>query len=784
MSASFLRFATEQSLSLVVAAILICLVGSWLLVGLLRQSSRTSGKDRLLWLSATAVVAGVTVWTTHFLAMLGYRVDLAMNYDLGWTLLSVGISVLTVGIPLAATVFFPKPPVRITLGAIAGLGIGAMHFTGMTAIVGCLQTQSLPAAVLGCLGGAACYATAMAITGRFHTRLVKTLLFTAGVTATHFIAISGVTLTQIPGFETVEHLNWTLGALTAGASLTLFAGAMMSLIASKRLRIQERAHTAILATALDNMSNGLLFIGEDLRLRLFNDRFLEMFDISKGAVHRGMTVSELIAVLAKANSWNREELQRITQRMQSVMKLVHSDTFEHHFADGRLLEVVSGPVQGGVVITFDDKTAERQAQLRIEHMAYHDPLTALANRRALQERMEEGFAPKRRYKLLLVDLDRFKAVNDTFGHSVGDELLVAVAERIRQVTGADDFVARYGGDELAVLVYGDLDLSMMVANNIVVAMSRPFIIQDFTLSIGCSIGMCCTDDARDVTELMQRADLALYEAKHAGRGQAFCYQPGMLEQIAARHQLEQDIHVAIEQQQFHLAYQPVLSLHEDRVVGYEALIRWDHPTRGRVSPAEFIPFAEETGQIVAIGQWVLEEACREAASWVGDQHVAVNISPVQFKSPSLRTQIISALDKSGLSPHRLEIELTETALVTDGQALAHILGDLRALGIKVAMDDFGTGYSSFAHLRDFPIDRIKIDRSFVASAVTDSHAMAVLRAITQLGQDMHVPTLAEGVETQEQLDLLRGLGCDHVQGYLIGKPERLEMTPSVEKMYA
>ncbi|WP_312793815.1 EAL domain-containing protein [Tianweitania sp.] len=784
MSASFLRLATEQSLGLVAAALLICLVGSWLLVGLLRRSARTRGTDRYWWLSATAVVAGVTVWTTHFLAMLGYRVDLAMNYDLDWTLLSIGISVLTVGVPLAATVFFPRQPIRITLGAIAGLGIGAMHFTGMAAIVGCLQTQSLPAAVLACLAGAACYGTAMAITGRFHTRVVKTLLFTTGVCATHFIAISGVSLTQVPGFQTLEHLNPILGALTGGASLTLFAGAMISLIASKRLRIQERAHTTILATALDNMSNGLLFIGEDHRLRLFNDRFLKMFDISKGVVHRGMTVSELISVLAKSSSWDGQERQRITRRVQSVMKLAQSETFEHSFADGRLLEVVSGPVQGGVVITFDDKTAERQAQLRIEHMAYHDPLTALANRRALQERMEEGFAPKRRYKLLLVDLDRFKAVNDTFGHSVGDELLVAVAERIRDVTGGDDFVARYGGDELAVLVYGDLDLSMSVANNIVDAMSRPFLIQDFTLSIGCSIGMCCTDDAQDVTELMQRADLALYEAKHAGRGQASCYQSGMLEQIAARHQLEQDIKAAIEQRQFHLAYQPILSLHDDRIVGYEALIRWEHPTRGRVSPAEFIPFAEETGQIVAIGQWVLEEACREAACWADDQHVAVNISPVQFKSPSLRAHIVSALDRSGLPPHRLEIELTETALVADGQALAHILGEIRALGIKVAMDDFGTGYSSFAHLRDFPIDRIKIDRSFVASAVTDSHAMAVLRAITQLGQDMCVPTLAEGVETLEQLELVRGLGCDDVQGYLIGKPERLDTSSIPQKKCA
>jgi diguanylate cyclase (GGDEF)-like protein len=704
--------------------------------------------------------------------MLGYRVDLAMVYDLDRTLLSILISIVAVGLPLAATVFFPKPSIRIALGALAGLGIGAMHFTGMSAIEGCLQTQALPAAILGCLVGSACYATAMAVTGRFQTRIVKTLLFTAGVIGTHFIAISGVTLTQVAGFEALPHLDFVLGVITAGASLTLFAGSLTSLIASKRLRVQERAHTTILATALDNMSNGLLFIGEGHRLRLFNDRFLEMFGIQKGVIHRGMSVAELIDVLSRDNAWNLAERDRLEQRMRDLLKLTHSDTMEHSFADGRLLEVVSGPVQGGIVITFDDKTAERQAQARIEHMAYHDPLTALANRRALQERMEAGFAPKRQYKLLLVDLDRFKAVNDTFGHSIGDQLLIQVAQRIREVTNEDGFVARYGGDELAVLVYGDLDLSMSVANDIVEAIERPFVIQDITLAIGCSIGMCCTDDAQNVSELMQRADLALYQAKHEGRGQAVCYQAGMLEKIAARHQLELDIQLAIEQEQFHLAYQPILSLKDDEIAGYEALIRWHHPTRGNIPPAEFIPLAEETGQIVAIGQWVLQEACLEAASWPQYQHVAVNISPVQFKSPLLRSHVVSALDGSGLWPSRLEVELTETALVTDGKALAHILEDLRSLGIKVAMDDFGTGYSSFAHLRDFPIDRIKIDRSFVAAAVSDNHAMAVLKAITQLGHDMHVPTVAEGVETTEQLELLRELGCDHVQGYLIGKPER------------
>jgi diguanylate cyclase (GGDEF)-like protein len=374
--------------------------------------------------------------------------------------------------------------------------------------------------------------------------------------------------------------------------------------------------------------------------------------------------------------------------------------------------------------------------------------------------------------LLLLDLDRFKFVNDTFGHAVGDQLLVAVAGRLRALVGEADFIARHGGDELAILTSGDAAAAKALADRIVAEIEKPYTLASMTVVVGCSIGVCGIDDSTSPSDLMQRADIALYEAKRRGRGLAVGYQPGMIEAIAERGHLENDLRGALALRQFYLVYQPILSLTSDRIVSCEALIRWNHPDRGLVSPDEFIPLAEENGLIVPIGQWVLEQACREAVSWPDEQHLAVNVSAVQLRSPLLLTHVSEALARSGLSASRLELELTETALVEDGPQIAHTLDALRRLGIKIAMDDFGTGYSSLAHLRDLPLDRIKIDRSFVAAALNDRQSLAVIKAVTQMGRDMNIPTLAEGVESREQLDLLRAIGCDAVQGYLIGRPAR------------
>jgi diguanylate cyclase (GGDEF)-like protein len=427
---------------------------------------------------------------------------------------------------------------------------------------------------------------------------------------------------------------------------------------------------------------------------------------------------------------------------------------------------------------IDGRTRARSSE-QLQHMAFHDPLTGLQNRRAFRKGFDEYFAAASPSSLLLIDLDYFKSINDNYGHSVGDSLLLGVAERLQAVLGDEALVARMGGDEFAALVFVDASGAEKLAQEVVRRLSTPFFMSGRTLTISCSVGVCSSRQGANVDQVVQQADIALYEAKRLGRRRAFRYQPGMLEEATRKKQLEADMREALQEKKFYLVYQPLVDITTSSVMGFEALLRWDHPQRGAISPASFVPLAEESGFISDLGEWVLREACSQAAMWDENTHVSVNVSPVQFRLPSFVSQVEVALSISGLPPHRLELELTETALVADSMHVAHVLGRLRELGIKVAMDDFGTGYSSLAHLRDLPLDRIKIDRSFVSTAAKDRNSMAVLRAITQLGRDMGIPTLGEGVETQEQLDLLQQLGCNAVQGYLVGKPRRAATVPAI-----
>ena len=781
MSLILSRLAYDHSLGFVVTSIVICLVAGWLVARLMRNVHDAKPGARWRWMAGVAVVAGLGVWTTHFIAMLGYRSDLMLGYGSGTTALSALVAVLLVGGPLALVRLLSSWHWRAGLGAVAGMGIGAMHYAGMAAIEGCLQTYSPLASAVATGVGGGCLALACGLPSRLAGTRAVCALFTVAVGGTHFIAIAGTSLEPVglPGGLGGGHL--ALSVFTAAGAAILFLGAFLTILTAQRFDAQERAHSTVLKTALDNMSNGLLYLDEGDRVRLYNRRYLEIYGFEDGTDLIGMTADEIVDLVGDRHGWDPERRVMARARLDSWHAVDRYTSIDYPLDDGRIMQVEIRPVaEGGTVITFDDVTGDRIAQRRIAELAFCDPLTKLANRRALNERMERDFFPKQRFKLLLLDLDRFKPVNDTYGHAVGDRLLVQVAERLTRIAGADGFVARLGGDEMALLVYDDHDAAMAIATQVIAAIAAPFQINGIALSIGCSIGLCCTDDARDAVELLQFADIALYESKRQGRGRASCYTPGMLEAVSERVQLEADMRTAIERGEMHLAYQPVVAFSDDRIIGYEALIRWDHPKLGPVAPSRFIPLAEETGQIVAIGAWVLQEACRQIAELDADVYVAVNVSPVQFRSPLLLSHLTQALARSGLPARRLEIELTETAIVEDGAQMAEMLSAVRRLGVTVAMDDFGTGYSSFAHLRDFPLDRIKVDRSFVAKAATDRHAMAVLDGITHIARTLGVTTLAEGVETPEQLRLLREIGCDAVQGYLIGRPERLSQAqPSI-----
>lgn len=780
MLAYLLELVEAHSPGFIIAAVIVCLVAGWLLATLSAMSQTAKKAYRLRWQAGTAVVTGLGVWTTHFIAMLGYRPDLVLDYSGPITLLSAIVAVAAVGIPIAMSAGLASWGLRSLLGALAGAGIVAAHYIGMAAMEGCVQDHPLPSLLVACFLGPFVLALARGVPGLMHSRTATAVLFTVAACGTHLVAVGGTTLIALG--SPVHHVleNIVLSVFTAAGASVLFIGAFGAVAAAKLFEAQEHDHSTILSTALENMSNGLVYLDRDRKLRLYNRRFLEMVGVEQRHIRLGMSMGCIIDAIGDVLSWSEARRSLALSRLQTWLASGNINIDDFVADDGRILEIkVRQADSGGAVLTFDDITSARKAQQRIQELIYIDPLTRLANRRALQQRMEEEFEAKRPFQFLLLDLDRFKTVNDTYGHAFGDTLLLQASGRITEIIAAKDFVARLGGDEFAIIAPGGAERSKELADRITDVIAQPFLIDGTTVSVGCSIGVCAASDSHDANELMQRADVALYESKHKGRGRVSWYQSGMLEAVVKRQMLEDDLRMAIDRNEFYLAYQPVMSLDNDVVVGFEALIRWDHPTLGHVSPAQFIPLAEETGQIVQIGQWVLEEACREAASWQNERHVAVNVSPVQFRSPFLMAQIVAALDKSGLPARRLEVELTETAIVEDGVQIARILRQMRAIGIRIAMDDFGTGYSSLVHLRDFPLDRIKVDRSFVTTAETDRHSRAVLSGITHIARELGTSVLAEGVETEAQLALMRSIGCDAVQGYLIGRPERLQPARSV-----
>ncbi|WP_436792209.1 putative bifunctional diguanylate cyclase/phosphodiesterase [Caulobacter sp. RL271] len=419
----------------------------------------------------------------------------------------------------------------------------------------------------------------------------------------------------------------------------------------------------------------------------------------------------------------------------------------------------------------------RRGVAQIARLAHYDPLTDLPNRVLFQKSLSEALARRSRkgdqLAVHFIDLDRFKTVNDTLGHPLGDALLREAAERLRRCVRDGDTVARLGGDEFAVVQTGLSDMAgaTRLAGRVVEAMAAPFELQGHQVVIGASVGVAAApSDGEDADELLKKADMALYRAKADGRGAFHFFERAMDEQLQARRALEMDLRRALQDGEFELYYQPLYHLGDERVTGCEALLRWRHPERGMVSPADFIPLAEEIGLIMPLGEWVLRHACAEAARWPEHVRLAVNLSPAQFRDRGLVRTVVSALAASALPAQRLELEITESVLLQDSVANMSMLHDLKALGVRISMDDFGTGYSSLSYLRSFPFDKIKIDQTFVRDILDDSDAMAIIKAVLDLGASMGIVTTAEGVETLEQMNALRGQGCAEIQGYFISRP--------------
>jgi diguanylate cyclase (GGDEF)-like protein/PAS domain S-box-containing protein len=543
--------------------------------------------------------------------------------------------------------------------------------------------------------------------------------------------------------------------------------------------IALRTQNVLFDAALNNMSHGLLMADADGRVIVCNRRFLDLFGLAAETSPQGQELESVLARAENTGSMDASVIGEIRSRQRTLAASRLAGTFVAKAENGHALAITQRPMRdGGFVAIYEDVTEQQRAENRIRFLAHHDPLTRLPNR-ALFRSSVDGLLqsltpPDERLALLYLDLDKFKDVNDTLGHPVGDALLEQVGQRLRRCLRESDIVARLGGDEFAIAFLGDdAELAAAhLADRIIRDLGAHYEIGDHVVTIGVSVGVALSDNGPcDADTLMKNADMALYEAKGQGRGTWRQFATAMRDTLHARLELETEMKSAVRNGQFAIAYQPLVSLATGRVSGYEALLRWNHPARGLVSPAEFIPIAEESNRIVDIGAWCIDRALHDMRAAPPDVKLAVNLSPVQLRSDAIVAVVADALQRSGCNPNRLELEITESALIEDSEQIVARLYELHRMGVRIVLDDFGTGFSSLNYLRRFPFQKIKIDKVFVREAIGREDCSAIIASVVGLAEKLGMTTTAEGIETEEQLALVGSLGCTEGQGFLFGRPQ-------------
>lgn len=545
----------------------------------------------------------------------------------------------------------------------------------------------------------------------------------------------------------------------------------------KQQKAELHATNLRLDAALTHMSQGLCLYDSEGRLQVVNRRFCEIFDISPELVRPGMTFEDVLSLSVAAGNHGSRTAANLRADWEQFLARRDGSNHLQHLSGGRVVSIAHRSTSdGGWLISCEDVTEQQTAQSQIAFMARHDALTKLPNRSLFAERIERAIAEAGRgsgFAVFCIDLDNFKQINDTLGHPVGDGLLCAVADRLSSCVREVDTVARLGGDEFAIVqseVQNSQDAERL-ARRIVECIGAPYELNGHRVSVGCSVGISLAPgDGTTREKLLKNADMALYRSKMDGRGTWRFFELAMDASLQQRRAVELDLREALEKDEFVLFYQPIYDLRLDRISGFEALLRWHHPKKGLVPPDQFIPIAEDIGLINALGEWVLNHACAQAANWPSELKIAVNVSPTQFRDARFSEVIAKALDASKLSSNRLELEITESVLLGNSAETIATLHKLKARGLRIALDDFGTGYSSLSYLRSFPFDKLKIDQSFVRDATTVNGSKLIVRAITSLGKSLGMTTTAEGVETIEQLNQMKAEGCNEAQGYLISRP--------------
>ena len=565
--------------------------------------------------------------------------------------------------------------------------------------------------------------------------------------------------------------SWRRQTQTLNVAALLAAIVVVGMLAAiiRYLKEQHRR----LDIAVNNMSQGLLLFDASERLVLRNQQYVDMFGISPEVVKPGCKLRDIIQ-LRKDTGTLSGDVDDYCATVRESSKSGLTSLVET--LDGRWMQVVNKAVKGGGwVSTIADVTEQRRNEDRAIRLASYDTLTGLPNRAQLRSHLSvelEKCSPDNQVAVLFLDMDEFKSVNDSLGHLIGDELLKSVSSSLQDCAGPNEFVARLGGDEFALVVSGINSESQVlnVVQRIYQAVRRTHQCLSHQLPVDTSIGIAVApSDGLTCDEILQNADLAMYDAKSSGKRTYRFFEAELEKKAKDRRQLEAELRKALDAGSIDVHYQPILDLQTNEIVGCEALARWTHPERGYVSPADFIPVAEQSGLIEQLGEYVLRAACSEAATWPGATKVAVNVSPAQFKSESFALKVVAALAQSGLSSGRLEIEITEAVLIGDDQTALMILHELKAIGVRVALDDFGTGYSSLSYLRRFPFDKIKIDRSFISDLTGEDSSSAIVRAVVTMATEHKMVTTAEGVETIEQRKILQDLNCSEMQGFLFSR---------------
>jgi diguanylate cyclase (GGDEF)-like protein/PAS domain S-box-containing protein len=768
----------DHDLRLVVLAGVICFFCAFTAFSVLGRAAEAVARARFWWIAAAAIATGSGIWATHFVAMLAYRIGMPMGFEIFGTALSIVAAIVISGLGFAVSMR-RRGGLPALGGAIVGGGIGVMHYIGMDAMRIAGHNEFNPNFVIASLLLGAVLGGLASVLGfkgfDVRCRLVAALVLTIGICAMHFTGMAATAVTPDPTVPVPEAAiePATLSIAVASVTLVILFLFLASAILDEHLSSRSAKEAARFRQLTDATFEGILMHVDGVIVDA-NSAMAKLVGAPLESLV-GRTVMSLVTETS-APILRKHIASAIDAACEIELKRADGSLVPAE-ALTRIFEGQTGTGKATGVLAIRDISERREAEERIRHMAHHDALTGLPNRRMFTDRLHQSLARAKRdgstVAVLCLDLDRFKHVNDLGGHAAGDELLRQVAQRLTDSVRTEDTVARLGGDEFAVIQVGVThpDGPGIMADRLVKSISQPFAIMGHQTMIGTSVGISLyPGDGEENDDLVRAADTALYRAKEAGRGTFRFFEANMDLRLQERRKLERDLRQALAEEKLQVHYQPLADCHGGGIVGCEALVRWRHPEHGPISPAQFIPLAEECGLISQLGAWVMRQACTDAAGWPDDKLVAVNLSPAQFRHADLAKEILAVLKETGLAANRLELEVTESLLIDDPDRVFATLTTLKAAGVRISLDDFGTGYSSLSYLQRFPFDKIKIDRSFVSQMEKNKDSMSIIRAVIALGKSLQIKITAEGVETETQLSLLQAERCDQVQGYLLGKP--------------